>query len=73
VPLTADKDFGELVYRLNRMHGGVVLTRLTGLSRQAKAETVAAVFRDHATELPGAFSVVSPGAVRVRRATAPKH
>jgi len=32
VLLMADKDFGELVYRLNRMHGGVVLTRLIGLS-----------------------------------------
>ena len=32
VLITADKDFGELVYRLGRIHAGVVLIRLAGLS-----------------------------------------
>lgn len=30
--LTADKDFGELVFRMRRIHAGVVLLRLAGLS-----------------------------------------
>lgn len=64
--VTADKDFGELVFRLERAHRGVVLLRLSGLSTAVKAETVERVFRDHATELAGAFSVVSSGAVRIR-------
>ena len=29
--LTADKDFGDLVYRQHKMHSGVVLVRLFGL------------------------------------------
>ena len=28
--LTADKDFGELVFRMGNIHTGVVLTRLAG-------------------------------------------
>jgi predicted nuclease of predicted toxin-antitoxin system len=65
--MTADHDFGELVFRLGRAHAGVVLLRLAGLSVAAKADIVAQVVRDHAPELPGSFSVISPGAVRIRR------
>jgi predicted nuclease of predicted toxin-antitoxin system len=66
--LTADKDFGELVFRLGRVHAGVVLLRLAGLPAAAKAEAVAEAVRDHAGELPGAFAVVSPGQMRIRHA-----
>lgn len=65
--LTADKDFGELVYRLGRVYVGVMLLRLEGLPSPVKAETTAQAFQDHASELAGAFSVVSPGHVRIRR------
>ncbi len=65
--VTADKDFGELVYRRGRIHAGVILLRLTGLSNEAKADIAAEVFRHRATELTGAFSVISPGLVRIRR------
>lgn len=69
--LTGDKDFGELVYRLGRVHGGVILARLGGLTTAAKADAVAVVVRDHAAELPGAFCVIAPGAVRIRRPSPP--
>lgn len=36
--LTADKDFGELVFRLRRVSSGVVLVRLAGLSPIKKSE-----------------------------------
>ena len=67
VLLTADKDFGELVFRQGLMHSGVVLLRLAGLANATKAEVVAEVCRDRTAELIGAFSVVSPGQVRIRR------
>ena len=64
--LTADKDFGELVYRQNRITAGVVLLRLAGLSLERKADIVSSVFRDHGASMRQAFSVVSPGVLRIR-------
>ncbi|MBL8214718.1 MAG: DUF5615 family PIN-like protein [Bryobacterales bacterium] len=37
VLLTADKDFGELVYRKGLRYSGIVLLRLTGLSSDKAA------------------------------------
>ena len=65
--LTADKDFGELLYRWQRLAPGVVLIRLAGLSPVSKAGIVASAINEHATELPRAFVVITPGGVRIRR------
>lgn len=67
VLLAADKDFGELVFRQRRVHAGVVLLRLAGLMNATKASLVAQVCRDRTAELVGAFSVIAPGQVRIRR------
>jgi len=66
--VTADKDFGELVFRLGRLHTGVVLLRLAGVPVSSKADVVAEALRDHAAEMLGAFSVIAPGLVRIRPA-----
>jgi hypothetical protein len=50
-----------------RLVGGFLI-RLAGLSNAEKARIVAEVCRDRASELLQAFSVVSPGQVRIRRA-----
>lgn len=65
--LTADKDFGELVFRRGRITYGVVLVRLTGLSPPRKAETVAIAIQEHADKLAQNFTVITSGAVRIRR------
>jgi len=65
--LTADKDFGEMVFRQGSHVHGVVLVRLAGLSPARKAETVARAVREHMVELPRAFAVVMPGVLRIRR------
>ncbi|MBI5180411.1 MAG: DUF5615 family PIN-like protein [Nitrospirae bacterium] len=65
--LTADKDFGELVFRLRRLSRGVVLVRLAGLSSQKKAEIVVFFINKHAQELIDAFSVITPAGIRIRR------
>ena len=67
VLLTADKDFGELVFRDNRTARGVVLIRLAGLSAEKKAAIVAGAFTDHATDFPNCFAVISASRVRIRR------
>jgi len=67
--LTADKDFGELVFRLGHLTPGVILVRLAGLSLASKGEIIAAAISQHTNELPYAFAVITPGAVRIRRQT----
>jgi predicted nuclease of predicted toxin-antitoxin system len=65
--VTSDKDFGELVYRLRRVNHGVVLLRLAGMSNATKADIVSNAITAHAAELDGAFTVISPGMVRIRK------
>jgi len=67
--LTADKDFGELIFRQNRILCGVLLIRLAGFSQFEKAKLVSAVIRDHSNELSQSFTVVSPGMIRIRKKT----
>ena len=63
---TCDKDFGELVYRQKLTNSGVVLIRLAGLSADSKARIVVGAVKDHVNEMKGAFTVISPGLLRVR-------
>ncbi len=48
--LTADKDFGELVFRQGRATCGVILIRLAGVSPDRKAEIVSSALAAHAKE-----------------------
>jgi predicted nuclease of predicted toxin-antitoxin system len=67
VLVTADKDFGELVYRQGLIHQGVVLIRLAGLAPDKKAQIVGSVIRKRESELAFAFSVIGRGTVRIRK------
>lgn len=67
VLLTADKDFGELVFRQGRAARGVVLLRLQGMPPERKARMVSTALDEHSDEMCGNFSVVTPGSVRIRR------
>ena len=65
--ITADKDFGELVYRQRRPHAGVLLLRLAGLEESAKCELVSRAVGEHGVDLAGAFSVLDGNALRIRK------
>jgi predicted nuclease of predicted toxin-antitoxin system len=65
--VTADKDFGELIFRLRQHLHGVIFVRLAGLRAEEKAEIVKAVIKGHGTELRDAFSVVTSRGVRIRK------
>lgn len=65
--LTNDKDFGELVFRLQRIHEGVVLLRLTGLTNESKAQIVAGVIATRGPQMSDSFSVLTPGNLRIRK------
>ncbi|VAX15820.1 hypothetical protein MNBD_NITROSPINAE03-549 [hydrothermal vent metagenome] len=65
--LTADRDFGELVYRQKQVSSGVLLVRLAGLPNPEKAELILSVITTHEKELSQAFTVVTPKMIRVRK------
>ncbi len=67
VLITEDKDFGELVFRGRQPNPGVVLLRLSGLTRQRKIAIAVQVFADRAADFAGAFTVVTDTGVRIRR------
>lgn len=67
VLVTDDRDFGELVYRLRRLHGGVMPLRLQRLNGQTQAAVVVEVVDRFGMELANAFVLVEPTSVRLRR------
>jgi hypothetical protein len=71
VLITADTDFGELIFRQRRTSMGVLLIRLWGLGPDTKAAVVSGAVREHGQELVGALLVLSPGNIRIRREILP--
>ena len=69
--VTADTDFGELVFRQRRISSGVLLIRLLGLAAETKAELTANTLARHSHEMADAFTVLTPGLVRIRRSGLP--
>ena len=64
--VTADRDFGELVFRHGASTAGVLYLRLTRLSPDAAAERVVGFLERSAGDLSGRFCVLTPGGVRFR-------
>lgn len=67
VLITGDKDFGDLVYRMGRASGGVILVRLLGLTTDTKAKVVSDFVLAHGNEIAGNFCVLTPGTARIRK------
>ncbi len=65
--MTRDKDFGELVFRDKMVHSGIILNRLHELSSENKSRIVVSVIEDFKDELIGAFTVIQPNKIRIRR------
>ena len=65
--MTTDRDYGELVFRQGRLHSGVILLRLSGLSTSSKAVVASRAVNERAAEYAGAFAVVTPSRVRLRK------
>lgn len=64
--ITKDKDFGELVFRLNKAHSGVVLLRLEGLTTQDRANLVCPLVLEYQEQLLNSFTVIQKGIIRIR-------
>jgi len=65
--LTADKDFGELVFRQGKLSHGIILIRLHGLSGRVKRDLVLQALRKHQDKLVGSFTVIEPTQIRISR------
>ncbi len=64
--VTMDKDFGELVYRSQHGHVGVLLLRMDDADGDAKANAIRLIVQNHAHELAGHFCVYQNGVLRIR-------
>jgi predicted nuclease of predicted toxin-antitoxin system len=65
--ITMDKDFGELVYHLEKKHAGVVLLRLDDASGSEKARVVKYILENYSVDLPGSFCVYQNEKFRIRK------
>ncbi|MCC6724146.1 MAG: DUF5615 family PIN-like protein [Saprospiraceae bacterium] len=65
--ITRDKDFGELVYRMKKVHSGIILTRLEELKSSTRSKITFDFIIAHQEELIGSFVVVQHGTARIRR------
>jgi len=65
--ITQDKDFGELVYRLKKVHQGIILIRLGTTPAPEKAQLVNYVLLEYGEKFDKAFTVIQANAVRIRK------
>ena len=62
-----DKDFGELVYRFNMKHCGILLIRLVEFNSVEKASLVLMAMEKHFHKLVNVFSVLDKKRIRTRK------
>lgn len=65
--ITEDKDFGELVFRLQLPHKGVLLIRVIPLPIEEKLKLISEAIIRNYEELLGAFSVLSGNTIRIKQ------
>lgn len=65
--ITADKDFGEKVYREGRPHHGVIFVRLDDQHAVAKIAVIKSLLENYADQLADRFVVVTETRVRFAR------
>ncbi len=64
--ITNDKDFGEMAFRLHRVHAGIFLLRFRRDDAEWKAQRLAQFLTQYKKPLMGKFVVLRDTRVRVR-------
>jgi len=67
VLITIDKDFGELIFRLKKVHSGVILLRVEKLTSLEKAKLLISTIEQHEKELINSFTVIREKFIRIRK------
>ena len=65
--VTTDKDFGDLVFRQNRVSAGTILMRPEVLPPGRKSAIVEHAIGQYGEQMHSCFSVTTPGATRICR------
>jgi len=62
--VTNDKDFGEIVFRENRQHHGIIFLRLDDERADNKINVLRQLITNYSDKLPGQFVTVTENKVR---------
>jgi predicted nuclease of predicted toxin-antitoxin system len=65
IVVTMDKDFGDLVFKEQLPHHGVLLLRLEEATGPERAAILRLILGQHAAELPGRFAVFQHDRLRI--------
>ncbi len=68
VLITADLDFGRLVFQQKHAHNGIIVLRLTDQTAHQKAVSLNGVLKQYSTMIPESFVVIEQSKVRIRGA-----
>lgn len=64
--ITEDKDFGELVYRFQLPHRGILLIRMIASTSEEKAKSVCDAVVKYSDQLLNNFTVLEDKKIRIR-------
>ena len=64
--ITMDKDFGELIFKENKIHAGILLLRLEDATADEKLAVIQHIVENFISPLPNNFSVYQNGILRTR-------
>ena len=64
VLITNDKDFGELVFRQNKITAGIVLIRMKGYNSEEKVVVIEKLFKNYPGKIYNHFVVVTKNKMR---------
>lgn len=67
IVISMDKDFGELVYRLQQKHVGVLLLRMEDAQRDEKLAAIKTILSQYGDQLKDSFSTYRNGKLRIRK------
>ena len=63
--ITSDKDFGEMVFRLNQNHNGIILIRCTPNNFQTRIKVLSKLLDNYSQKIDNNFIVVTNTKVRI--------
>lgn len=67
IVITMDKDFGELVYRLQQKHVGILLLRMDDAQKEEKLAAIKTILSQFGDQINNSFTTYRNGKLRIRK------